>query len=310
MNNDDQFIENIPSDPGINYHRDRQQEVFANRGNQQGNQGNQGYGGQGGYQQQQRPNYQNNGGGGNNYQGGYQNNGGGGGYQKKPFDGNRQWPKKAVVPFGPIELYKPYAIVGNREAPTHVLGSMTRLAKELDSHGFTCRIDGGEGPSAAVEPLECRKELTIPWKGFNEKESNFSYNQPESFEIAKLFHPTYDNMKPAAQAFLARNARVIMGRDLKSPIMFLICWTEDGVESMKDKTSRTGFAGHLIAMASALGVPVYNMQRPDAETRLRNHLGISTTASITDAPTQGNFDHGQSQQDNSNFNPNPGSGRY
>ena len=227
------------------------------------------------------------------------------GYQKRPYSqgGGYQssgFQRKPKQEFGPIELYKPYAMVSNRDVPVPILGQMSEIAKLMDNLGFTCRIDGGEGASASAEPIECRKELILAWKGFNEKESAFTYNQPEAFEIAKLFHPTYDSLKPAIQAFLARNARVVMGQTLKSPIMFLVVYTEDGAETVKERTSKTGFAGHLIAMACGLGMPVFNLQKPDAYQRLVKQFG--TKPDIQETPQRN--DYGQSQESFSSFSNN------
>ena len=223
------------------------------------------------YQQQNRQPY-NQGGGYNRPNGGQYNQGG---YQKKPYNGGGQggyqqggFQRKPKPDFGPIELYKPYTMVSNREASVSVLGRMTEIAKMLDSKGFTCRIDGAEGASSAVEPVQCRKELMLAWKGFNEKESSFTYTPPEALELAKKFHPTFESAKPAVQTFLARNVRLVMGQTLKSPVRFMVIWTEDGAESVRERTSKTGFAGHLIALASALGVPIFNLQKADAEQRL------------------------------------------
>lgn len=256
----------------------------------QNNYGNQQSQSQSGYGDRRQQGY------GTQSQGGYQKKpyGQGGGYQQGGF---QRRPKQE---FGPIELYKPYAVVSNRDVPVPVLGQMSEIAKMLDGLGFTCRVDGGEGASASVEPVDCRKELILAWKGFNEKESAFTYNQPEAFEIAKLFHPTYDSLKPAIQAFLARNARVVMGQTLKSPIMFLVVYTEDGAETLKERTSKTGFAGHLIAMACGLGVPVFNLQRPDAYQRLVKQFG--TKPDVQETPSRNEY--GQSQESFSSFSNN------
>ena len=251
MDHDNNFYSQPQTQPpaGDNYHNNR------NGSNAQGY-SNQNH--QGGYNGQRQNNYS------GQQQGGYQKKpyGSGGGYQQGGFQ------RKPKPDFGPIELYKPYAMASNREISTAMLGRMTELAKMLDSKGFTCRIDGAEGASSAVEPVQCRKEVMLAWKGFNEKESPFTYTPPEALELAKKFHPTFETAKPAVQTFLARNVRLVMGQTLKSPVRFLVVWTEDGAESSKDRTSRTGFAGHLIAIASAVGVPVFNLQRPDAEQRL------------------------------------------
>lgn len=217
-----------------------------------------------------------------------------GGYQKKPYGqggGYQQggFQRKPKPDFGPIELYKPYTMVSNREVPLEIMAKMTAIAKQMDALGFTCRVDGAEGASAAVEPVECRKELMLAWKGFNEKDSAFTYTMPEALEIAKKFHPTFDTAKPAVQTFLARNVRLVMGQTLKSPIMAMVVYTDDGAESGKDRTSKTGFAGHLIALASALGVPVFNLHSPDAERRLKVWLEKHNASGDTETRDTGGY---------------------
>ena len=257
------------------YHNNapRQDEQYGQSQSQQ-----QGY--QNGYNNQRQNSYGNQQG---QSQGGYQKkpyNPGGGGYQQNNFQ------RKPKPDFGPIELYKPYTMVSNREAPIGVLARMTEIAKLMDGKGFTCRIDGAEGASSAVEPVDCRKEVILAWKGFNNKESQFTYTAPEALEIAKKFHPTFDTAKPAVQTFLGRNVRLVMGQTLKSPIMAMVVWTEDGAETLKDRTAKTGFAGHLIALASALGVPVFNLHNPDAEHRLNVWLENHSLTDIKPATSQ------------------------
>lgn len=200
------------------------------------------------------------------------NGGGGGGFQKKPWNGgdggNKPWVKKPKEEFGPIEVYKPYAFMGNRDTPPDVLETMKRIATKLNEIGYTLRSDGGDVPGNVLEAGEWRKEVHLPWKAFNEKTSTLNYSQKEAYELAKLFHPAWDGLKPAIQAFMARNARVVLGKDLKSPVMFMVCWSQDGAETLSEKSSRTGNVGHPLAIAAALGVCIFNLAKPDAETRL------------------------------------------
>lgn len=209
------------------------------------------------------------------YNGGAKQYGNGGGFQKQGFDGQKkQWPKKQREEFGPIELYKPYAGIANKGAPPAILEAIARIVKDLDAAGFMLRSDGSDGPGDVYEASANRKEVHLPWREFNNKDSKHTFNQKEAFELAKMFHPAFEGLTPAVKAFMARNARVILGKDLKSPVMFVLCWSEDGVEHARDKTSRTGNVGHSIAIASALRVPIFNLQKADAEQRLRAYVGL------------------------------------
>jgi len=208
------------------------------------------------------------------------------GYQKKPWEGQAKKPwdgqKKAGGGGGftrPVEtdmtIYKPYAVTGNRDMPAHLVTKMIELVKKLEGLGYTLRTGGLEGIEEAVENaamIETKKEVILPFRDFNQKKSKFTYVSDRAHAVAKLFFPSYDTIKKGAQLFLAKNARLVMGNNMVSPALFLLCWTEDGVEAARDRTMRTGFTGHPIAIASTIGIPVFNLGNPSAEQRLSLYL--------------------------------------
>jgi hypothetical protein len=183
-------------------------------------------------------------------------------------------------------LYKCFVGTGNKEAPDHVLERMRAITGQLEQFGYTLRTGGMEGPDEIFETASKNPELYLPWKGFNNKESKHTFNTKQSLDIAKLFHPTFEGLKPAIQAFLAKNARMVLGKDLKSPAMFIICWSEDGAENSKEKTAKTGNVGHVIAIASAMKIPVFNFGKPDAEQRLRSFLELPGDNNVENKQTR------------------------
>lgn len=234
----------------------------GNSGGYRGGNGSYGRGGEsqnGGYRGQ---------GGGSNYQGSRGNggfrggNGGGRGFQRQEDQGQAR-------------LYKAYVGTGNREAPPEVIQKITAIAKELEAFGFTVRTGGKEGPEQAFEDAVNDKEVHIPWKGFANKQSQFAYTSQHALELAQRYHPTWDGLKLPIQTFLAQNVRTILGKNLQSRAMFVIGWSEDGAETSKEKTAKTGFFGHAIAIAEAMLLPVFNLQRPDAIDRIKKYVGHS-----------------------------------
>ena len=205
-----------------------------------------------------------------------------GGGEKKPWNGEKKpWQGGGGggggKPFQrPVEtdmsLYKPYAATGNREATPEICQKFAEIAKMLERYGYTARVGGFEGIEEAVEKATTKHEVHLPFREFNQKQSKFTYTSDRAMAVAKMFHPTFDTMKKGVQLFLAKNARLVLGDKMNAPALFLLCWTEDGVESVKDRTSRSGFTGHPIAIASALGIPVFNLGKPNAEQRLNMYL--------------------------------------
>jgi Na+/H+-dicarboxylate symporter len=65
---------------------------------------------------------------------------------------------------------------------------------------------------------------------------------------------------------------IFLGKDLKSPTQLLIIWSEDGAETARERTAKTGLTGVALSIAADLHIPVFNLQRPDAEQRLMQYL--------------------------------------
>lgn len=214
----------------------------------------------------------------------------GGDYQKKPWDGQKkQWDGGQKKPFEraketDMSLYMPYACTGNNDAPAEILKKFEEITQKLDRLGYTARVGGFDGIEDTVEKAVTRKEVHLPWRDFNNKQSKFTFTTDRALHIARQFHPTFDTMKKSVQTFLAKNVRLILGNNVASPALFLLCWTEDGVESIRDRTSRTGFAGHPIAIASALNMPVFNLGRAGAEQRLELYLANAIIPAVPTTP--------------------------
>lgn len=192
--------------------------------------------------------------------------------QKKKFfsnNGGGKWKKKEE---GPAELYKPFAFVSNPDMPESIKETLEMIAIKLSEQEYTVRLGGNKGLEEIFEHKVKRVELQLPWKGFNEKESKFTFTSENAKEISKAYSPVYDKLPDAVKVFLGRNVRLLLGKDLKSPAMFLIVWTADGCESARDRTFRTGNAGHVIAMASAMRIPIFNISKQDSINRLLKYL--------------------------------------
>lgn len=196
----------------------------------------------------------------------------GGGFNKGGFQKNYQ---RNEEPEGEAVLYKPYVGTGNKEAPPDIVETMKRLAAELEKAGYLMRCGGMDGPEDIFEKATTKNEIHLPWRGFNEKDSKFTFTPNQAKELAKQFQTGFDGLKPVIQTFLAKNVRMIMGKDLKSPALFMITWSDDGAESLKEKSIKTGNAGHAIAIADALRIPIFNLGKHDAEIRLKRYLKLN-----------------------------------
>lgn len=166
-----------------------------------------------------------------------------------------------------------YAGIGSRTTPSVQLERMTRAAQRLAAMGYTLRSGAADGADRAFEAgAGEKKEIYLPWAGFNGSTSPFVTPSREAMAVAAAVHPAWKRLTPSAQKLQARNSHQILGGDLLNPCDFVICWTPDGAETEQERGASTGGTGQAIALASRWGVPVFSFARCDAGERLHAFL--------------------------------------
>lgn len=153
-----------------------------------------------------------------------------------------------------------YAGIGSRETPETVLRVMYSTALALSNLGYTLRSGGAPGADTAFEMGAVRKEIFIPWNGFNGRQSPpclciKGIDLRNAMEMAAEFHPAWHRCSPAARKLHARNCFQVLGKDLSTPVDFVICWTKDG--------GPTGGTGQAIRIAMHHRIPVFNLFNPE-----------------------------------------------
>jgi hypothetical protein len=147
---------------------------------------------------------------------------------------------------------KIYAGVGSRKTPAIVLKRMHKIAQEKAENGWILRSGGADGADKWFE-MGCdtangKKEIYLPFKGFNGNQSPL-FNIPEyAFDIAGRLHPNWFACSAVAKKLLARNVLQILGQDLNKPADVVICWS-DG----------SGGTQQTIRIAKKYGVEVVNL---------------------------------------------------
>ena len=168
-----------------------------------------------------------------------------------------------------------YAGGGARHAPIPVLRRMTRIAQRLEARGYVLRTGGGNDTDSALEAGCARKEVFLPWPGFNGRASAFDSVSEEALAVACAAHPAFHMLMAEAQLLAGRESYRVLGADLRTPADFLVCWTPDGAQSEAEIGRKTGEAALAIALADRWAVPVFNLARADALERLAALLGVS-----------------------------------
>lgn len=167
---------------------------------------------------------------------------------------------------------KIYTGIGSRSVPETVVDLIHQISRKMDKLGFTLRSGGADGADSAFEKFSTKKEIYLPWDGFNGRwhdgKSYFDYLQCPGWSIAKAsvdsFHPAPNALSNAGRKLMARNAMQISGRDCKTRTHVVICWTRGG----KD----VGGTSQAIRMARAFRIPVLNLGDPEIELFFRDFL--------------------------------------
>lgn len=153
-----------------------------------------------------------------------------------------------------------YAGIGSRETPWQVCDLMEQLAQRLACDGYTLRSGAAKGADEAFGLGAKSLELFLPWDGYN-CSGGYPEPKPEAYELSAIYHPNWGACSAGARALHARNAHIVFGWNLDDPVEFVLCWTRDGAVS--ETTSKTGGTGQAIRIASAFGIPVFNLARPE-----------------------------------------------
>lgn len=171
--------------------------------------------------------------------------------------------------------------------------------------GYCLRSGGADGPDEYFElgvdlaiylHGKGQKEIFLPWKGFRSNPSHLNGSgylpevMKEMIYVASEYHPAWKKEKTklfkenpdykleeklidlkgqsAYKPLMSRNVLQIRGEKLDKPAKFVLCWTKDGVISSAERTFKTGGTGQAIAIASDLGIQVYNLAREDHFVRI------------------------------------------
>ncbi len=153
-----------------------------------------------------------------------------------------------------MKQFKYYAGIGSRQTPPDIQHKMTEIAHRLDSMGYYLRSGGAQGADTAFELGANKKQIFLPWDGFNgRRENGKDYIVPPYNEaLVELFHPNPLLLSKAGRKLMSRNSYQVLGPTLDNPVDFVLCWTRDGKSG--------GGTGQALRLAKAYNIPIFNMK--------------------------------------------------
>lgn len=150
---------------------------------------------------------------------------------------------------------KYYAGIGSRETPQYVLNIFEyNISTSLCKRGYTLRSGAAPGADSAFErgcdSLKGNKEIWLPWRGFENNDSNLIVHKQEAFELAEVYHDRWKSLSQGAQKLHARNMHQVLGADLTTPVKFVVCYTKGG--------KRSGGTGQALRLAQDRNIPIFD----------------------------------------------------
>mgnify|MGYP000949113090 CR=1 FL=1 len=147
-----------------------------------------------------------------------------------------------------------YAGIGSRETPIEILNLFEKIGSYLAKNDFILRSGHAGGADQAFErgcdKANGKKEIYLPWRNFEDSNSNLIVQEGKAYEIAEKFHPYWHNLKQGAKKLQARNSHQVLGKDLNTPSNFIICWTKNGKGS--------GGTGQALRIAKHYNIPIFD----------------------------------------------------
>ena len=149
-----------------------------------------------------------------------------------------------------------YTGVGSRDTPSDIRKQMNEVSKVLEKAGYTVNTGNAKGADAAFRYGVEKKNIFTP------KDAD-----DDTRKIAKEIHPLKEKLtKEKGLDLHARNTFQVFGKNLDTPVDFVLTWTKDGAVRDEDapgsgniRTIKTGGTGQAISLASLKGIPVINM---------------------------------------------------
>lgn len=185
-----------------------------------------------------------------------------------------------------------YAGVGLADAPSSIVEGARHRAALLAERGWSLRSGGRNGFESALEigALEGGGEPTIilPFEGFNGHLDGISADRfglyGRANRIAALVCPKWHSTRAAERREMAAVVFMLLGRNLRSPVRFLLCWgrplryTPEG--GLADAPAHVGFA---IRLANEHDIPVFC---PDSHLTMLHFEDLITQAEQDEARRQ------------------------
>jgi len=149
--------------------------------------------------------------------------------------------------------FKYYTGIGSRETPPETCSLIRKIAVYLLSENYILRSGGADGADISFSSKipEDKKQIFLPWNGFNDY---YDYKYPlttNAYKVAEKFHPAWDRCSNGVKKLHTRNVYQVLGYNLESPSEFIVCWTKGG--------RMVGGTAQALRVSQEYNIKIYNL---------------------------------------------------
>lgn len=122
---------------------------------------------------------------------------------------------------------------------------------------------------SSVERNSAGTPNTVSFSPFDVTKNKYG-NAETAKTVASEIHPRWSGLKDFAKNLMARNTYQIFGKDLATPVDFVLFYALETDDPFRPK----GGTGQAVEMARRKGIPTINMSSPNWEEHLENVLSV------------------------------------
>lgn len=153
------------------------------------------------------------------------------------------------------------------------------LIKNLAGRGFILRYQFNNTIDfyKTVTDIEgLSVEAYRPWKKMAPDLASVAktFADKQAYEAACYYAPKFSSFPPGVRCIRANAVYALLGKEIKNPSNFILCWTECGSEAITKDTDfkKIGNAGVFFTMGKDLNIPIYNIKNKDSVQKLAEYL--------------------------------------
>lgn len=165
---------------------------------------------------------------------------------------------------------------GENGIPPETVDKLVSITKALTKEGIMFRYNGDNDPiyHKLLDIDLSKVEMYLPWKKFNtDLTAKMAKPVETAYHYAAYYHKAFKKLPNPVRTLLARDVHVLLGESCRNPIRFLVCYSADGAETIKQINFKTtGNISFSISICDMLNIPVFNLGNKDAVSRLVEYV--------------------------------------